>query len=73
MSSPVLALPLRGLVVFPGSIRTVSVGRPSSVVAVERHLDEDRPLLLVPQRDPEDEEPQHASLAEKAPDWLGPR
>jgi ATP-dependent Lon protease len=44
-------------------LRSVSVGRASSVAAIERHLTQDAPLLLVPQRDPDEEDPEQAVLA----------
>src|SRR5688500_17511750 len=62
MSCPVL--PLRGTVVFPGMIRVLTVGRDTSVRAVVRHLDKGLPLLLVPQRDADVEDPTEAPLAD---------
>ena len=54
MLSPMLAL--RGMVVFEGAIRSISVGRPASILAVKLHLDHGIPLALFPQLDPEEED-----------------
>jgi ATP-dependent Lon protease len=59
-----LALPLRDLVLLPGMIRAVAVGRPGSVTAVQQHVDDAASLVAIPQRDPAEEEPRHARLAE---------
>jgi ATP-dependent Lon protease len=58
-----VCLPLRGLVVFPGMFRVLSVGRPSSLTVLERH-GEGAPLCLIAQRDPDVEDPMDAELAE---------
>jgi ATP-dependent Lon protease len=58
-----VALPLRGMVVFPGMLRIVAAGRPSSVVAVLRHVEEGVPLVLVPQLDADEEDPLTARVA----------
>ncbi len=59
-----LVLPVRGLVVLPGMLRTFAVGRPSSLRTVQRHLDEQVELVVIPQLDPAEEDPAHAELAE---------
>ncbi|MBX2803592.1 MAG: endopeptidase La [Myxococcales bacterium] len=63
MSSLPVALPLRGLVVFPGMIRIMPVGRPTSIRAIERHIDEGVPLVLLPQVDTDEDDPLHAQVA----------
>jgi ATP-dependent Lon protease len=63
MSTLTVALPLRDIVVYPGMLRTVSVGRAPSVAALERHLTGSGPLVLVPQRDPDEEDPERAQIA----------
>ncbi len=63
MKSVTLALPLRDMVVFPGMLRTVMVGRPSSVAAVERHMTQGVPLALVPQRDSAEEDVEKAAYS----------
>jgi len=57
-----VVLPARDLVLFPGMIRIISVGRPPSVAAVRAHIDDGVPLVVVPQLDPDDEDPLHAPL-----------
>jgi ATP-dependent Lon protease len=61
MLSPMLAL--RGMVVFEGAIRSISVGRPASILAVKLHLDHGIPLALFPQLDPEEEDCTTARLS----------
>ncbi len=62
MSEPAVALPLRGLVVFPGMIRSIPVGRDSSIRAIEQHLEQGALLTLVPQLDPDEEDPESALM-----------
>ncbi|MCB9685301.1 MAG: endopeptidase La [Alphaproteobacteria bacterium] len=62
MSDPVL-LPTRGTVVFPGALRILACGRESSIRAVQRHLEEGAPLVLVPQLDPDEDDPLTARLS----------
>jgi ATP-dependent Lon protease len=64
MSNVHLALPLRDLVLLPGMIRAVAVGRPGSVAAIQQHVDDAASLVAIPQRDPAEEEPRHARVAE---------
>jgi ATP-dependent Lon protease len=61
MAIPVL--PARDLVLFPGMIRMISVGRPGSLGAVRAHVEHGEPLVVVPQVDPEEEDPMSAELA----------
>ncbi|HHO52542.1 MAG TPA: endopeptidase La [Deltaproteobacteria bacterium] len=63
MSPLPVALPLRGMVVFPGMIRIMPVGRPSSIRAIERHLDEGVPFVMLPQLDVDEDDPLHAVLS----------
>ncbi|MEM6929483.1 MAG: LON peptidase substrate-binding domain-containing protein, partial [Myxococcota bacterium] len=63
MSADSVALPLRGMVVLPGMIRIMPVGRETSIAAIQRHWSEDVPLVLVPQIDPEEEDPRTAAVA----------
>ena len=44
-------LPLRGVVIFPGSVTTLDVGRDKSVAAVEEAIKGDRRIFVVAQRD----------------------
>ncbi len=51
-------VPLRDMVVFPGMKAAFVVGRPASVVALQRALEESgKRLFLVTQRDPQQDEP----------------
>jgi ATP-dependent Lon protease len=55
-------LPLRDMVVFPFIIAPLSVARDISMQAVDRALSENRMILLVAQRDKDEEEPGQADL-----------
>jgi ATP-dependent Lon protease len=55
-------LPLKGLVVFPGLVLPLQVGRESSVAAIHAALESDGRILLVAQRDPSKADPQRADL-----------
>lgn len=57
---PLLAL--RDLVMFPGVVTSLHVGRPRSLAAVQEALDTDRRLVLVAQRQMEVDEPSPAGL-----------
>ena len=60
---PPVALLLRGVVVYPGNLRSIAVGRPPSIAALHRHVEEGGPLVLVPQRDPDEQDLEHAELS----------
>jgi ATP-dependent Lon protease len=49
-------LPLRDMVIFPHMVTSLFVGREKSVKAIEAALNNDRIVLAVAQRNPEDEE-----------------
>ncbi|GJM44379.1 MAG: Lon protease [Gemmatimonadota bacterium] len=55
-------LPLRDVVIFPGMIVPLLVGRPASVAAVERGLADDKFFAVLTQRDPQDVEPSPEAL-----------
>ena len=57
-------LPLRDMVVFPFIIAPLSVARDLSIQAVDHALSENRMILLVAQRDKDQEEPQQQDLYE---------
>jgi ATP-dependent Lon protease len=59
-----IALPFRDMVLFPGVVSPASVGRPSSVAAVQQAVREQRQVLVVLQRDPQASEPDQAGLHE---------
>ncbi len=57
-------LPLRDMVVFPFIIAPLSVAREVSIQAVDRALSENRMILLVAQRDKDEEDPKDGDLHE---------
>lgn len=63
MDTLAAALPLRGMIVMPGAVRAVSVGRESSLKAVKHHLSSGTPLVGVIQVDPDVEDPMSAEIA----------
>ncbi|MFK7930440.1 MAG: LON peptidase substrate-binding domain-containing protein, partial [Myxococcota bacterium] len=62
METTIAALPLRGMVLLPGALRAVPIGRPTTTAAVEHHLATGAPLLAVAQVDPELEDPTQAAM-----------
>jgi len=50
-------LPLRNLVLFPGTVAPVSVGRPGSIKLIEESLPKSKVIGLIAQRNPEQTEP----------------
>lgn len=52
-----ILVPLRNMVLFPGLISPVAVGREQSIAAVEEAMRSGRPLGFVLQKDPGDENP----------------
>src|SRR5512140_2132912 len=57
-------LPLRDVVVFPSMIFPLLIGRPGTLAAVERAMLGDRKLLLLAQRDSNQEDPAVQDLYE---------
>jgi len=57
-----IVVPVRNFVLFPEIVFPLSVGRPSSVAAVQQAAREQRQILIVLQRDAETEEPGPADL-----------
>jgi len=55
-------VPARDLILFPGMIRVISVGRPGSLGAVRAHVDAGEPIAFVPQIDQDDEDPLASEL-----------
>jgi len=55
-------LPLRDIVVFPGMIVPLFVGRDKSVNALENVMKNDKKILLVAQRDAGDDDPDEADI-----------
>lgn len=52
------ALPLRDVVVYPHVIVPLFIGREKSIAAIDHCMESDQQLLLVPQRDPKQLEPE---------------
>ena len=55
-------IPLRDLVVFPGVVTTLFVGRAKSVEALNAAMSSDKKLVLVAQMDASKEDPLFLSL-----------
>ncbi len=55
-------LPLRDIVVFPGMIVPLFVGRDKSVVALEKAMAADKEIFLVAQLDPAEDDPEQDDL-----------
>ncbi|MEZ2148112.1 endopeptidase La [Bradyrhizobium sp. DN5] len=52
-----IIIPVREMVLFPGAIAPISIGRAKSIAAAQQALREQRPVGIVLQRSPEIEEP----------------
>jgi ATP-dependent Lon protease len=52
-----IIIPVREMVLFPGAIAPIAIGRPKSIAAAQQALREQRPVGIVLQRSPEIEEP----------------
>jgi ATP-dependent Lon protease len=62
MTSFLPLLPLRDIVVFPGMIVPLFVGRDKSVVALEKAMAADKEIFLVAQLDPAEDDPDYDDL-----------
>ncbi|MDX3970635.1 MAG: endopeptidase La [Bradyrhizobium sp.] len=52
-----IIIPVREMVLFPGAIAPITIGRAKSIAAAQQALREQRPVGIVLQRSPETEEP----------------
>ena len=52
-----VVVPMRNMVLFPEVVLPVTVGRPSSVAAIQQAVREQRQIVLVLQRDPQNNQP----------------
>ncbi|MEK9282914.1 endopeptidase La [Bradyrhizobium sp. ISRA442] len=52
-----IIIPVREMVLFPGAIAPIAVGRPKSVAAAQQALREQRPIGILLQRNPEIDDP----------------
>jgi ATP-dependent Lon protease len=59
-----ILVPMRGTVLFPGTVLPVTVGRPRSIAAAQAAMQAERPLGLILQRHSESEEPAPEDLHE---------
>ena len=59
-------IPLRDVVVFPGIVTTLFVGRPKSVEALNVAMSSNKKLILVSQKDAADEDPKISDIYEFA-------
>jgi ATP-dependent Lon protease len=57
-----IIVPIRGAVLFPGSVLPITVGRPRSVAAAQAAVQRELPVGLLLQRDPQVEEPTATDL-----------
>jgi ATP-dependent Lon protease len=57
-------LPLRGFVIFPGTVAPLNVRRPSSIKLLDETLPQSKIIGLIAQRDPDKEDPQPQDLYE---------
>jgi ATP-dependent Lon protease len=55
-------LPVRGIVLFPGMVVPLTIGRPSAIKLVDSELPENKQLGLVTQRDEQLDRPEPADL-----------
>ena len=61
-SDGLIILPSRQLVLFPGVVAPLSIGRPASIAAAQQAVREERPIGLLLQRDPATAEPRPDEL-----------
>ncbi len=64
MSQSFPLLPLRDIVVYPGMIVPLFVGRDKSVIALEKAMETDKEIVLIAQLDPAEDDPQRDDLYE---------
>lgn len=55
-------LPMRNLVLYPGTVAPVSIGRPGSIKLIEESLPKSKVIGIVAQRNPEQDDPTSADL-----------
>jgi ATP-dependent Lon protease len=57
-------IPVRNMVLFPEIVTPITIGRPRSIAAAQQAVREQRQVVIVLQRDPENAEPGRADLHE---------
>ena len=50
-------VPLRDVVIFPGVVTPLFVGRDKSINALQKAMSDDKSLMLVAQKEPNEEDP----------------
>lgn len=55
-------IPLRDIVMFPGMLVPIFVGRNKSIVAIEKAVEEKQPIVLVAQKDSSNENPKEKDI-----------
>ena len=58
----IVIIPVRGSVLFPGTVLPITVGRPRSIAGAQEAVRRELPVGLVLQRDPQIEDPGAADL-----------
>jgi ATP-dependent Lon protease len=59
VTAPLIILPVRDIVLFPGAVLSITIGRPQSIAAVQQAMRDQRPIGVVMQR--------HAGVSEPTP------
>ena len=57
-----IIVPVRNFVLFPGVVMPVTVGRPASIAAAQQAVRQNRPIGILKQRDPNEEQPAATNL-----------
>ncbi|VTZ24596.1 Lon protease [Methylocella tundrae] len=57
-----IIVPVRGFVLFPGVVMPVTIGRPASIAAAQEAVRQGRPIGLLMQRDPAEDDPTPLSM-----------
>src|SRR5208282_6720431 len=52
-----IIVPVRGMVLFPGTVLPIALGRPRSVLAAQRAVREQKPVGIVMQRNAQADDP----------------
>jgi ATP-dependent Lon protease len=58
----IIILPVRQVVLFPGTVLPLAIGRPSSIAAAQEAVRTERPIGVILQNDPAIDDPQPTQL-----------